>query len=139
MAQRESLKVGREGEELRIGGFFFFFWYIITEIRLAGQAITTITMVTCLVRDGKYVHGEFLYGSFFFFLECRLAILLVSLKARIGRRCEFYPKIAEGERLREKREKRKDVTERSRTEQTTTTTTTKKKKKPWNAIFRFTL
>jgi len=74
---------------------------------------------------------------FFFFLECRLAILLVSLKARIGRRCEFYPKIAEGERLREKREKRKDVTERSRTEQTTTTTTTKKKKKTVECYFSF--
>ena len=71
-----------------------------------------------------------------FFLESQLAILLVSLKTKIGRRCEFYPKIAEGER--EKREEKG----RNRTEQNGTDhhyNNNKKKKKLWNAIFRFTL
>jgi len=67
-------------------------------------------VVTCLVRDGKYVHGEFCMD---FFLGSQLAILLVSLKTRIRRRCEFYPKIAEGEN---KKEKGRNRTEQNGTE-----------------------
>ena len=67
-------------------------------------------------------------------MESQLAILLVSLKTKIGRRCEFYPKIAEGER--EKREEKG----RNRTEQNGTDhhyNNNKKKKETVECYFSF--